>query len=171
MGTGKRTLGFRAGLAQDEAAKARDEILAHVAPDDLLEYGLIPEFVGRLPVIVPLQSLDKQAMVAILTEPKNALVKQFQRSFALDGVELVFTDDALEAVAEEAMRHKMGARSLRTVVEDTLLDVMYEIPSHPDIKKCVVDAEAIRGRRRAILLSGGGQVVEPMAEEARGETA
>ncbi len=170
-GTGKRTLGFRAGLAQEEAAKARDEILSQVAPDDLLEYGLIPEFVGRLPVIVPLQSLDKQAMVAILTEPKNALVKQFQRSFALDGVELVFTEDALEAAAEEAMRHKMGARSLRTVVEDALLDVMYEIPSHPDIKKCVVDAEAIRGRRRAILLSGGGQAVEPPAEEARGETA
>jgi ATP-dependent Clp protease ATP-binding subunit ClpX len=171
VGTGKRTLGFRAGLAQEEAAKARDEILTHVAPDDLLEYGLIPEFVGRLPVIVPLQSLDKQAMMGILTEPKNALVKQFQRSFALDGVELVFTEDALEAAAEEAMRHKMGARSLRTVVEDTLLDVMYEIPSHPDIKKCVVDAEAIRGRRRAILLSGGGQAVEPLMEEARGETA
>jgi len=171
VGTGKRTLGFRAGIAQEEAAKARDEILSHVAPDDLLEYGLIPEFVGRLPVIVPLQSLDKQAMMSILTEPKNALVKQFQRSFALDGVELVFTEDALEAAAEEAMRHKMGARSLRTVVEDTLLDVMYEIPSHPDIKKCVVDAEAIRGRRRAILLSGGGQAVEPLAEEARGETA
>jgi ATP-dependent Clp protease ATP-binding subunit ClpX len=170
-GTGKRTLGFRAGLAQEEAAKARDEILSQVAPDDLLEYGLIPEFVGRLPVIVPLQSLDKQAMMAILTEPKNALVKQFQRSFALDGVELVFTEDALEAAAEEAMRHKMGARSLRTVVEDALLDVMYEIPSHPDIKKCVVDAEAIRGRRRAILLSDGGQAVEPPAEEARGETA
>jgi len=171
VGTGKRALGFRAGLAQEEAAKARDALLTHVAPDDLLEYGLIPEFVGRLPVIVPLQTLDKQAMMAILTEPKNALVKQFQRSFALDGVELVFTDDALEAAAEEAMRHKMGARSLRTVVEDTLLDVMYEIPSHPDIKKCVVDAEAIRGRRRAILLSGGGQAVEVLEEEAHDETA
>jgi ATP-dependent Clp protease ATP-binding subunit ClpX len=171
VGTGKRTLGFRAGFDQEDAAKVRDEILTQVAPDDLLEYGLIPEFVGRLPVIVPLQSLDKQAMVAILTEPKNALVKQFQRSFALDGVELVFTEDALEAAAEEAMRHKMGARSLRTVVEDTLLDVMYEIPSHPDIKKCVVDAEVIRGRRRAILLSGGGQAVESLEEEARGETA
>jgi ATP-dependent Clp protease ATP-binding subunit ClpX len=171
LGTGKRTLGFRAGLAHQEAVKARDELLAQVAPDDLLEYGLIPEFVGRLPVIVPLQSLDKQAMMSILTEPKNALVKQFQRSFALDGVELVFTDDALEAAAEEALRHKMGARSLRTVVEDTLLDVMYEIPSHPDIKKCVVDAEAIRGNRRAILLSGGGQAVEALEEEARGETA
>ncbi len=171
LGTGKRALGFRAGLAQEDAAKARDELLTHVAPDDLLEYGLIPEFVGRLPVIVPLQSLDKQAMMAILTEPKNALVKQFQRFFALDGVELVFTEDALDATAEEAMRHKMGARSLRTVVEDTLLDVMYEIPSHPDIKKCVVDAEAIRGRRRAILLSGSGQALEPLEEEARGETA
>jgi ATP-dependent Clp protease ATP-binding subunit ClpX len=171
VGLGKRALGFRAGVAQEEVAKARDELLTHVAPDDLLEYGLIPEFVGRLPVIVPLHSLDKQAMMAILTEPKNALVKQFQRSFALDGVELVFTEDALEAAAEEALRHKMGARSLRTVVEDTLLDVMYEIPSHPDIKKCVVDAEAIRGRRRAILLSGGGQAVEVSGEEAQSETA
>jgi len=171
VGRGKRTLGFRAGLQQEDAAKVRDEILTQVAPDDLLEYGLIPEFVGRLPVIVPLHSLDKQAMVAILTEPKNALVKQFQRSFALDGVELVFTEDALEAAAEQALRHKMGARSLRTVVEDALLDVMYEMPSHSDIKKCVVNAEAIRGRRRAILLSGGGQAVEPLGEEARGETA
>jgi ATP-dependent Clp protease ATP-binding subunit ClpX len=171
LGTGKRALGFRAGPAQADAVKARDELLIHVAPDDLLEYGLIPEFVGRLPVIVPLQSLDKQALMAILTEPKNALVKQFQRFFALDGVELAFTEDALEAAAEEALRHKMGARSLRTVVEDTLLDVMYEIPSRPDIKKCVVDAEAIRGRRRAILLSGGGQAVELLEEEARGETA
>ena len=171
LGTGKRALGFRAGPAQADAVKACDELLTQVAPDDLLEYGLIPEFVGRLPVIVPLQSLDKQALMAILTEPKNALVKQFQRFFALDGVELVFTDDALEAAAEEALHHKMGARSLRTVVEDTLLDVMYEIPSHPDIKKCVVDAEAIRGRRPAIVLSGGGQAVELLGEEARGETA
>ena len=171
LGTGKRTLGFRAGPPQADALKARDELLTHVAPDDLLEYGLIPEFVGRLPVIVPLQSLDKQALLAILTEPKNALVKQFQRFFALDGVELVFTDDALEAAAEEALHHKMGARSLRTVVEDALLDVMYEIPSHPDIKKCVVDAEAIRGRRPAIVLSGGGQAVQLLGEEARGETA
>jgi ATP-dependent Clp protease ATP-binding subunit ClpX len=171
VGLGKRALGFRAGVAQEEVAKARDELLTHVAADDLLEYGLIPEFVGRLPVIVPLHSLDKQAMMAILTEPKNALVKQFQHSFALDGVELVFTEDALEAAAEEALRHKMGARSLRTVVEDTLLDVMYEIPSHADIKKCVVDAEAIRGRRRAILLSEGGQAVEMSGEEAQSETA
>jgi ATP-dependent Clp protease ATP-binding subunit ClpX len=172
VGPSRRSLGFRAGLAQEDSAKARDEILTQVAPDDLLEYGLIPEFVGRLPVIAPLQSLDKQAMMAILTEPKNALVKQFQRFFALDGVELVFTDDALEAAAEEAMRHKMGARGLRTVVEDTLLDVTYEIPSHPNIKKCVVNAEAIRGHQRPILLNADGRVVDlSEEEEARAETA
>jgi len=171
LGTDKRSLGFRASDHRQDPVKASDELLAKVTHDDLLQYGLIPEFVGRLPMIVPLQSLDKQAMIAILTEPKNALVKQFQRFFSLDGVELVFTDDALEAAAEEALRHKMGARSLRTVVEDSLLDVMYEIPSHPNVKKCVVDAEAIRGHRRAIVLTAGGQVADLFGEEARGETA
>jgi ATP-dependent Clp protease ATP-binding subunit ClpX len=170
LGLKNRALGFRSQLGEDPA-KARDELLAHVTHDDLLQYGLIPEFVGRLPLIVSLQALDEKAMVAILTEPKNSLVKQFQRFFGLDGVELVFTEDALQAAAEEALTRKMGARSLRTVVEDTLLDVMYEIPSHTDVKKCVVDAEAIRGRRRAILLTEGGQVVESEADEARGETA
>jgi ATP-dependent Clp protease ATP-binding subunit ClpX len=170
LGMSKRALGFRAQAAEDPV-KARDELLAHVTHDDLLQYGLIPEFVGRLPLLVALQALDKKAMMAILTEPKNSLVKQFQRFFGLDGVELVFTEDALEGAAEEALSRKMGARSLRTVVEDTLLDVMYEIPSHTDVKKCVVDAEAIRGRRRAILLTGSDQVVEILGEEARDETA
>jgi ATP-dependent Clp protease ATP-binding subunit ClpX len=171
VGKGRRSIGFRPDGAQKDPIALRDELLAEVSHDDLLSYGLIPEFVGRLPLIVPLQSLDQAAMMRILTEPKNAIAKQFQRFFALDGVELVFTEDALEAAAEEAMRHKMGARSLRTVIEDTLLDVMYEIPSHPDVKKCVVDAEAIHGRRRAILLTAGGQVVEVFGEGARGETA
>ncbi len=171
LGKGRRSIGFRQDGGQKDAVALRDELLAEVSHDDLLQYGLIPEFVGRLPMIVPLQSLDQAAMMRILTEPKNAIVKQFQRFFGLDGVELVFTDDALEAAAEEGMHRKMGARSLRTVIEDTLLDVMYEIPSHPDIKKCVVDAEAIHGGRRAILLTAGGQVVELFGEEARGETA
>jgi ATP-dependent Clp protease ATP-binding subunit ClpX len=172
LGASKRSLGFRASVVHEDAVKVRDELLTKVAPDDLLEYGLIPEFVGRLPLMVPLHSLDKQAMIAILTEPKNALVKQFQRFFALDGVELVFTEDALEAAAEEALRHKMGARGLRTVVEDTLLDVTYEIPSHPDIKKCVVNAEAIRGHCRPILLNASGQPIDLLGEEeARAETA
>ncbi len=105
------------------------ELLHETSPDDLMPYGLIPELVGRLPVVVSVEPLDQAAMIAILTEPKNALVKQFKRLFELDGVELVFTDDALEATAEEAMSRKTGARGLRTIIEETLLDVMYEIPS------------------------------------------
>jgi ATP-dependent Clp protease ATP-binding subunit ClpX len=141
-----------------------------VSPDDLLAYGLIPEFIGRIPVVVPLESLDRTALIRILVEPKNALSKQFAQSFALDGVELVFTDDALEAAAEEALRHKTGARGLRTVLEDCLLDVMYEIPSRGDIKKCIVNAEAIRGHRRPLLLARSGQALDLWGEEGR-ETA
>ncbi len=103
--------------------------MKHVTHDDLLAYGLIPEFVGRLPMVVGLESLTKDTLIRILTEPKNAVLRQFQRFFALDGVELVFTQDALEACADEAIHHKTGARGLRTVLEDTLLDVMYEVPS------------------------------------------
>ena len=145
--------------------------MTHVTHDDLLTYGLIPEFVGRIPVVVSLQSLDKAALVRILTEPKNALAKQFEQFFAIDSVELVFTEDALEAVAEEALRHKTGARGLRTVLEDCLLDVMYEIPSRADVKKCVVDADSIRGVRRPLLLNRTGQAVDAWGDEPKGETA
>ena len=171
IGKGRRTIGFKAHTAREDTAKVKDELLKYVTPDDLLRYGLIPEFVGRLPVIVSLHSLDKSALVRVLTEPKNALVKQYQQIFALDGVELVFTDDALEAAAEEALRLRTGARGLRTVLEDCLLDVMYEIPSRNDIKKCVVDAEVIRGRRRPLLLARSGQVVDLWSEQTQEETA
>ena len=131
--------------------------MKHVTHDDLLQYGLIPEFVGRLPMVVALESLDADALVRILTEPKNALVKQFQRFFALDSVELSFTDGrARSACAEEAIRHKTGARGLRTVLEDTLLEVMYEIPSRSDVKKCVVSGDTIRSRKRPLLLTRSG---------------
>ena len=173
VGKGRRGLGFRApGPREPDQAATADELLKHVMHDDLLKYGLIPEFVGRLPVMVALQSLDQEALVRILTEPKNALVKQFEQIFTLDGVELVFTADALEAAAEEALLHKTGARGLRTVLEDCLLDVMYEIPSRGDVKKCVVDAEAIRGHRRALLLTRSGQGVDVWTEDKpKGETA
>jgi ATP-dependent Clp protease ATP-binding subunit ClpX len=134
--------------------------MKHVTHDDLLQYGLIPEFVGRLPMVVSLESLDVDALVRILTEPKNALVRQFQRFFALDSVELQFTDDGLTACAEEAIRHKTGARGLRTVLEDTLMEVMYEVPSRPDIKKCVVSADTIRSRKRPLLLTRAGQNID-----------
>ena len=170
-GKGRRTIGFRSGMAEKSRAETVDELLKQVIHDDLLKYGLIPEFVGRIAMVVSLQTLDEDALVRILTEPKNALVRQFQEFFSLDGVELVFTDDALKATAEVAKSHKTGARGLRTVLEDCLLDVMYEIPSRDDVKKCVVDANAVRGLRRPLLLTRSGQVVELWGNEPKGETA
>ena len=167
-------LGFTAGKTF-RGAKRTDELLTHVTHDDLLQFGLIPEFVGRLPMVVGLSSLDESALVRILTEPKNALVKQFQRYFSMDGVELVFTDDALKAIAQVAIKHKTGARGLRTVLEDSLMEVMYEIPGRGDVKKCVVSAETISNHQRPLLLTRGGQAVEfdQPAEEsvARSESA
>ena len=171
IGSGTRSLGFRAAAApQTDPVKHADELLRHVTHDDLLTYGLIPEFVGRIPVMVALQSLDKASLVKILTEPKNALARQFTEFFSLDNVELVLTDDALEAAAEEALRHKTGARGLRTVLEECLLDVMYEIPSRGDVKKCVVDGDAIRGLRRPLMLTRSGQALNLWGED-KGETA
>ena len=161
LGRGRRNIGFSTGAAMsaEDRQKELDQLFAQVSHDDLLQYGLIPEFVGRMQMVVGLHSLDKAAMIRILTEPKNAVVRQFQRMFALDGVELVFTPEALEACAEEAIRHKTGARGLRTVLEDTLLDVMYEIPSRGDVKKCVVNAESILRRQRPLLLTRAGQAI------------
>ncbi len=136
------------------------ELLQQVTPEDLIKFGLIPELVGRLPVVIPVDPLDQEALKAVLTRPRNALVKQFQRLFALDNVELIFTPDAIEAAAEEAMRLGTGARALRSILERTLLDVMYEIPSHPQIRRCIVTAEAIRGQKMPLLLTESGQPVE-----------
>ena len=171
VGKGRRTIGFRPDMTEMNRTQTADELLKHVVHDDLLSYGLIPEFVGRLATVVSLQSLDEDALVRILTEPKNALARQFQEFFSLDGVELVFTDDALKAAAEEALRHKTGARGLRTVLEECLLDVMYEVPSRSDVKKCIVDADAMRGLRRPLLLTRSGQAVELWGSEPKGETA
>jgi ATP-dependent Clp protease ATP-binding subunit ClpX len=172
LGRHRKGLGFRTA-EQSLAARQKDtdELLKEVTHDDLLEYGLIPEFVGRLPMVVSLESLDKDSMVRILTEPKNALVKQFQRFFGLDGVELSFTAEALGACAEEALRQKTGARGLRTVLEDTLLEVMYDIPSRGDVKKCVVSAETVTNRQRPLLLTRAGQAVEAESDAQRGESA
>ena len=128
-------------------------------PDDLLKYGLIPEFVGRLPVVVPLQALDEGDLMRILTEPKNAIVKQYQKFLALDKVELQMTSDALQAAAKGAAKRKTGARGLRTIIEEVLLDVMYEIPSRTDVRKVVVTAESIEGRMKPLLLSKNEQQV------------
>jgi len=150
----------RVGFVRNGDARNREiesaELLRQVIPDDLMRYGFIPEFVGRLPVVVSVDPLTKQDLIDILVKPRNAIVKQFQRLFALDGVELVFTQEALEAAAEEAMKRKTVARGLRTIIEETLLDVMYEIPSRSDITRCIINADAIRGRSSPILLNKAG---------------
>ncbi len=166
LGRDRRGLGFNSDIDRKQGQERTDELMKHVVHDDLLSYGLIPEFVGRLPLVVGLQSLSKDMLMRILQEPKNAVLKQFQRFFNLDNVDLVFTQDALEACAEEAIRHKTGARGLRTVLEDTLLDVMYEVPSRTDVEKCIVSGETIRNRQRPLLVTASGQEIAPEDEDA-----
>ncbi len=162
-----KSMGFKADLSTKNRTEKANELMKHVTHDDLLQYGLIPEFVGRLPMVVSLEALDREALIRILTEPRNAIVRQYQRLFALDHVELVFTPEALEAAAEEATRRRTGARGLKTAIEETLLDAMYEIPSRGDVAKCVIDADTIRHKQAPLLLSGDGQpVAEPLPQSA-----
>ena len=155
----KGALGFGAlGTKNDTSTSA---LLHKIAPEDLMKFGLIPELVGRLPVVTVVDPLDRDALVRILTEPKNSLVRQYQQMFHLDGVELVFTQDALEVAADLASERETGARGLRSIVENALLDVMYEMPSHKDIiQQVIVDAEAIRGtgRPKIIVKEDGKQL-------------
>jgi ATP-dependent Clp protease ATP-binding subunit ClpX len=154
----KGALGFAAAQAgRREWSEA--ELLQHVTPDDLMRYGMIPEFVGRLPVFASVQPLDKAALIAVLTQPRNSLVRQYQRLLALDHVELVFTDEALSVAAELALKHETGARGLRTIIERTLLDVMYEVPSLPDVRRCVINADTVRGQAPPLLLTKSGRPV------------
>ncbi|HWC40748.1 MAG TPA: ATP-dependent Clp protease ATP-binding subunit ClpX [Actinomycetota bacterium] len=139
---GRKGVGFGADLRRI-ADKDVGSILAKVLPEDLLKFGLIPEFIGRLPVISSVHSLDKQALVRILVEPKNALVKQYRKFFEFDGVELEFSDDALEAVADQAILRGTGARGLRAILEEVLLDVQYDLPSRDDIRRCVITADVV----------------------------
>ena len=151
-------LGFGAAhLGRREWTEA--ELLKHVVPDDLMRYGMIPEFVGRLPVLASVQLLDKAALIAVLTQPRNSLVRQYQRLLALDNVDLVFTDEALSVAAELALKHETGARGLRTIIERTLLDVMYEVPSLPDVRRCVINADTVRGLAPPLLLTKSGGAI------------
>ncbi|HEY7125908.1 MAG TPA: ATP-dependent Clp protease ATP-binding subunit ClpX [Ktedonobacterales bacterium] len=150
-----KTMGFKANLEQ--SPEIANEALAQLIPEDLLKFGLIPEFVGRLPVVVSLENLDKATLVRILTEPKNAVIKQYQKSLQLDRVELVFTADALDAAAESALKHKTGARGLRTIIEEVLLDVMYEIPSRTDVKKVVINGDVISNSHKPAMITRGSE--------------
>ncbi|HHN64295.1 MAG TPA: ATP-dependent Clp protease ATP-binding subunit ClpX [Nitrospirae bacterium] len=146
---GKKTVGFGAEVT---AKRKIGNILTHVEPEDLIKYGMIPEFVGRLPVVAVLHELDEKALVKILTEPRNALVKQYEKLLSLDNVTLRFTEGALHAIARKAIERKTGARGLRAILEDIMLDVMYEIPSRKDIKECVINEDVVVRRERPILI-------------------
>jgi ATP-dependent Clp protease ATP-binding subunit ClpX len=145
----KGSMGF---MAQSKRDTSKADLLRQVTPDDLMGFGMIPELVGRLPVAVNVDPLDKPALMRILVEPKNALVKQFQRLLSLDGVELVFTEDALSTAADLALKRETGARGLRTIIETSLLDVMYEVPSNRDIKKVIIDRAALERTTRPQML-------------------
>ena len=152
---GKRSIGF-SGDVDARLEEESDEILQNVQPEDLLKYGLIPEFVGRLPVISTLRSLSEEDLVRILTEPKNALVRQYRQFFRYDKVDLTFSEEALKAVAEQALERGTGARGLRSILETALLPTMYELPSRSDVAKCVVDADTVRDGVQPTLVTGSG---------------
>lgn len=142
---GNQTMGFRASL-EGKKKISYGELLAQVIPEDLLKFGFIPEFVGRLPMVTTLEPLDEETLVRILVEPKNALVKQYRKFFEMDNVDLVFTDEALRAIAQEAMARGTGARALRAIIEEVMLNIMYEVPSLQDIKRVIVDERTVRER-------------------------
>ncbi len=139
---GKGAMGFTADV--DKKKMERDELLKHVEPDDLVKFGLIPELIGRLPVVATLKELSEEDLIRVLTEPKNALVKQYKKMLELEGVELEFTEDALREIAREAIRRKTGARGLRAIMEKLMTDVMFEVPTRKDIKKVIIDADAVK---------------------------
>jgi ATP-dependent Clp protease ATP-binding subunit ClpX len=143
----------------EKERRQESEMLSQVQPDDLLAYGLIPEFIGRLPVAVSLEALTRRTLVRILTEPKDSVVRQYQRLFAMDNVRLEFETEALETVATEAFLRRTGARGLRSIVEDALLDVMFEIPSRDDIVRCIVTKETFAQKRQPMLFNASGQPV------------
>jgi ATP-dependent Clp protease ATP-binding subunit ClpX len=164
---GKNQVGFGADVKSKGSFEGA-EMLSDVMPEDLLAYGLIPEFIGRLPVVSAVHQLTKEDLVQILLEPKNALVKQYQRFFAYDSIELIFTEEALWEIAEKALDRETGARGLRSIIEHALLDVMFELPSRKDVNKCVITKETIQRNLKPTLVTEGGRgdEEEELAEES-----
>lgn len=154
----KSGIGFGAEVRTIDEARQSSDILKDLEADDLIQYGLIPEFVGRLPVVATLDELDEEALVTILTEPKNALIKQYTKMIEMEGCELELREDALHAIAKKAMKRKTGARGLRTILENVLLETMYELPSNDDIIKVVIDASVIEGDNQPFMVYEGGDL-------------
>jgi ATP-dependent Clp protease ATP-binding subunit ClpX len=167
---GKNQVGFGADIKSKRSVEGA-ELLSEVMPEDLLAYGLIPEFIGRLPVVCAVHQLKRDDLVKILLEPKNALVKQYQRFFNYDSIELVFTDDALWSISDRALERETGARGLRSIIEQALLDVMFELPSRKDVSKCVITKETITRHLKPTLVASGGRALEPDEDELQEESA
>ncbi len=163
---GKKSMGFGAEIVSAQESDL-GEILSHVLPEDLLRYGLIPEFVGRLPIVATLDLLDEGALVKILTEPKNALIKQYQKLFELDGVALEFEQEALRMIAQKAIERKTGARGLRSILEGIMLNVMYDIPSRDDVEKCIVTKDTVLNSADPILILTDGQKVKKPSKKQK----
>ena len=149
-------MGFEATVVKKLESKNIAETMKKVKPEDLIKYGLIPEFIGRLPVTASLEELDEEALVTILTAPKNSLVKQFKKLFEMESVDLDIREDALKEIAKKAIEMKTGARGLRSIIENTLLDSMYEVPSEPDLEKVVVEASTIKGESKPLMVYRSG---------------
>jgi ATP-dependent Clp protease ATP-binding subunit ClpX len=162
---GGRSLGFGADI-QSKKQRNLTELLKHVEPEDLLKFGMIPEFIGRLPIITALEELDEGSLVNILSQPKNALTKQYRKLFELDGVTLKFTDGALKAIAAEAIRRKAGARGLRSILEGAMLDVMYELPSRKTAREVLISEEVILKKSEPVVLYAHDKDAEPKKESA-----
>lgn len=155
--TGKKSIGFGTNLEQ--AKKDDEEILKDLLPQDLLKFGLIPEFVGRLPIVATLKALDKEALLDIITKPKNSLVKQYKKLFEIDNVELEFDDEALDAIVNKAIERKTGARGLRSILEDIMRDIMFEIPSNPKIAKCLITKDTIENGAKPVITIDESKVI------------
>lgn len=165
--TGEKAIGFGSQIRSKKEIK-QYETFQELLPQDLLKFGLIPEFIGRLPIIATLRELDKEALVQILVEPKNALVKQYEKLFQIDGVELVFERHAIEAIVEKAIERKTGARGLRSIIEEIMRDIMYEIPSNPNIEKCTVTKDTVlNGAEPEIVMNEQKTVRKPMVKKKR----
>ena len=162
--TGKKAIGFGTKIESQKELN-RYEIFKELLPQDLLKFGLIPEFIGRLPIIATLQDLDKEALIKITTEPKNSLVKQYQKLLEIDGVELEFTQEALEAIVDKAIERKTGARGLRSIIEEIMRDIMFDVPSKPNIKKCIITKETVLNNAGPTLEIG--EDIEAKAEKPR----
>ena len=168
---GDRGIGFGAEISSRET-KDKGEWFEQVLPEDLIEYGLIPEFIGRLPVVAAIHQLNREDLITILTEPRHALTRQFQRFFDFDDIELVFSEDSLDAIAEKALERETGARGLRSILEETLLDVQFELPSRRDVTKCVVTRETIvQGRRPTLVTEAQPQDIGEAEQDLGEETA